>query len=532
MAKASTIFVGGTIVTMDPAHPVVEAVAVFQDRIMAVGTRQEIEELAGPDTKVIHLNGKTMIPGFNDGHSHLLQYGLDLATVNLTPEVCPNLAVMKELIAKRAAQVEPGEWIQGWGWDESRMEENRMPTADDLSEAAPNNPVIIFRTCYHVLTANRMALELGGITNDTPDPQGGCIVRDANGVATGVLQDDAHPLVLNVVPPRKKEELKDAISLASKVYNSCGITSTSDGSAFFENKNEIPSWCESSLDGTLTVRTTALMAPMVADRIRELGISSNFGNDMFRFGAVKYFMDGSLGGMTAAMTKPYLLPPYGTGLVYLEQEELNEKVKAAHDAGYQLSIHGIGDRTLDMILTAYEKALRENPRPNHRHRIEHASMSYPHLLERIKRLGLEINMNPAFLYFLGKAHVAAIGEDVAYEFPMKSCFEMGIPVSIGSDCPVEHCHPKYGIYAATARKTIANQDCGRRECLSMEQALYAFTMGGARHTFEEGKKGSITPGKLADFTVLDMNPLMVQPEEILEMNALMTILGGRIVYEA
>lgn len=532
MIKADTIFTGGTILTMDPRYPKAEAVAVCGERIMAVGTRQEIEELAGPDTKTIHLDGKTMIPGFNDSHSHLLQYGLELVTVDLTPEVCPSLEVMKQRIAQRAAESKPGEWIRGWGWDETRMAEGRMPTADDLTEAAPNNPVMITRTCYHMVVANRMALELGGVTNSTADPQGGCIVRDANGVATGLLQDDAQNFVKGVIPPPEKEDLKKALALSSKVFNSCGITSTTDGSTLLEIRGEIPAWCEASESGLLTVRTSALMAPVVADRTRELGITSNFGNDMFRFGCVKFFMDGSLGGMTACMTKPYLVPPYGTGLIYMEQEELDEKVKSAHDAGYQLSIHGIGDRTLDMILTAYERAQAANPRTNCRHRIEHGSMSYPHLLERIKKLGLEVSMNPAFLYFLGKAHVAAIADDVAYEFPMKTCFEMGIPVSIGSDCPVENCHPKYGIYAATARKTIADQDCGRKECLSMEQALYAVTMGGAHHSFEEHKKGSITPGKLADFAVLDLNPLETQPEGILDMNVLMTVLGGKVIYEA
>lgn len=532
MTKADIIFTGGTILTQDPNNPRAEAVAVCGRTIMAVGTRQEIEELAGPDTRRIDLDGKTMVPGFNDGHSHLLQYGLELATVDLSPEVCPNLETMKRLIAERAAQMKPGEWIRGWGWDESRMEEGRMPTADDLSQAAPNNPVMITRACYHMVVANRMALEMGGVTENTEDPQGGCIVRDSRGVATGLLQDNAQAFVKNIIPPPQKEDLKEAIALASKVYNSYGITSTSDGSTLLEIHGEIPAWCESSREGLLTVRTSALMSPSVSERIRELGIPSNFGNDLFRFGCVKFFMDGSLGGMTACMTEPYLAPPYGKGLTYMEQDELNEKVKAAHDAGYQVSVHGIGDHTIDMILTAYENAQASNPRRDHRHRIEHASMSYPHLLKRIKALNLDLNMNPAFLYFLGIAHVNAIADRVAFEFPMKTCFEMGIPVSIGSDCPIESCHPKYGIYAATARRTIANQDCGRRECLSMEQALRAFTVAGAHHTFEEHKKGTITPGKLADFAVLNLNPCQTQPEDILQMEVLMTVLGGTIVYEA
>ncbi|MCI9466752.1 MAG: amidohydrolase [Ruminiclostridium sp.] len=532
MQKADTIFTGGTILTMDPSYPRAQAVAVRGEHIIAVGERAEVEALAGPGTKLVHIDGKTMIPGFHDAHSHLLQYGLELATVDLTPEVCPSIQVMKRLIAQRAAQVKPGEWVRGWGWDESRMEEGRMPTADDLSQAAPNNPVMITRTCYHMVVANRMALELGGVTNNTPNPQGGCIVRDAQGVATGLLQDDAQNFVKAVIPPPEKAELKTALALASKVYNSCGITSTCDGSTLLEIRGEIPAWCESSQDGTLLVRTTALMSPNISDQIRAMGMTSNFGNDMFRFGCVKFFMDGSLGGMTACMTKPYLIPPYGKGLVYMEQEELNEKIKSAHDTGYQISVHGIGDHTLDMILTAFEQAQAANPRRNHRHRIEHASMSYPPLLKRMKKLELDINMNPAFLYFLGKAHVAAIADEVAHEFPLRSCFEMGIPVSIGSDCPVEHCHPKYGIYAATSRRTIAGQDCGRKECITMAQALYAFTMAGAHHSFEEHKKGSIIPGKLADFAVLDRNPLETQPEEILDMKVLMTVLGGQVVYEA
>lgn len=531
MVKADKIFTGGTILTMDADYPKAEAVAVSGSRIVAVGTRQEIEELAGPNTEFVYLDGNTMVPGFNDGHSHLLQYGLELATVDLTPEVCPNIPTMKQRLAEQAAQVKPGEWIRGWGWDESRMEEGRAPTAEDLSEAVPNNPVMITRTCYHMVVANRLALELGGVDENTADPQGGHIVRDETGKATGLLQDNAQNFVKRVIPAPEKEDLMKAIGLASKVYNSYGITSTSDGSTLLELHGEIPAWCECSQNDRLTVRTSALMSPSVSDRIRVLELPSNFGNDRFRFGCVKFFMDGSLGGMTACMTEPYLAPPYGKGLTYMEQEELSEKVKAVHNEGYQISIHGIGDHTIDMILNAYENALTANPRANHRHRIEHASMSYPPLLKRMKALGLDINMNPAFLYFLGKAHVSAIAGRVAYEFPMRSCFEMGIPVSIGSDCPIESCHPKYGMYAATVRRTIADQDCGRDECLSMEQALYAFTMAGAHHTFEEQKKGSITPGKLADFAVLDCNPLKTQPEEILNMKVLMTVLGGKIVYE-
>lgn len=531
MFHAEKVFVNGNIITMNPLQPRAEAVAVFGDRILAVGTRAELETIINADTKLIDLGGKTMIPGFNDGHTHLLQYGLDSLNLEVTPERCPNIQAMKRMIAERAATLEPGEWIQGWGWDESRAEDGKAPTVQDLTEAAPHNPVLLIRTCYHMIAVNEMALQLGGITDNTPDPEGGKIVRDASGKATGILQDNAQQAVRAVIPPPGKALLKQAITAASKLFNSQGITSNCDAGVLTEVNGEIPAWCESLQEGLLSVRTVTLMLPEIVTRVRELGLTSNFGNDMLKFGCVKFFMDGSLGGGTAGMTKPYQIPSYGTGLIYMEQDELSAKIKDAHDAGYQISVHGIGDRTLDRILNAFEAAQKANPRQNHRHRIEHFSMSYPHLLDRAKALGLTINMNPSFLYFLGDSHITNIAEEVAYEFSMKAAYEKGLVVSAGSDRPVTNGHPKYGLYAMTRRKTISGQDCGQDQCISMEWALYAYTMAGAYQTFDEAKKGSIEPGKLADFTVLSLDPL-ANPDDILDMEVLMTILGGEAVYTA
>ncbi len=532
MFYAETVFVNGNIITMDPACPRAQAVAVYGDRILGVGTREELETIIGPTTRVIDLEGHTMVPGFNDAHGHLLQYGQDSLTLEVTPERCPNIQVMKQKIAERAAQLSPGEWLLGYGWDESRMEDGHAPNVEDLTEAAPQNPLMLIRTCYHMVAVNKMALELGGITDSTPDPEGGKIVRDQAGIPTGLLQDNAQDFVKNIIPPMTKDKLKQCIANASKLYNKQGITSTCDAGYLGGIDCEIPGWCEAAVEGLLTVRTSTLMLPETASKITELGIPSHFGNDMFRFGCVKYIMDGSMGGGTAGMSEPYLQPHLGTGLIYMEQEELNEKVKAAHDAGYQISIHGIGDKTIDRILTAFEAALAANPRPNHRHRIEHASMAYPHLLDRAKALGLTLNMNPGFLYYLGIAHIANIGDKVAYEFPMKTAMEKGIVVSAGSDRPVIDGHPKYSLFAMTQRDTIAGQDCGKAECLTMEQALYTYTVAGAYQTFEEDKKGMIRPGMLADFAVLSLDPTAGTPQKILDMEVLMTILGGQIVFTA
>jgi predicted amidohydrolase YtcJ len=530
MFYAEKVFINGNIITMNPAQPRAEAVAVFGDRIIAVGSNSDMQTIINADTKVINLEGKTMIPGLNEGHAHLLQFGLDSLNLDVGPEQCPNLHVMKKKIAERAATLEPGVWIQGWGWDEVRMEEGRAPSVEDLTEAAPNNPVILIRTCYHMVAVNQMALDMAGITDNTPDPEGGKIVRGANGKATGLLQDTAQDYVRAVIPPPGKDQLKKAMAQAAKIYNSQGITSTTDAGMLTEVRDEIPAWCEASKEGLLTVRTTTLMLSDIVSKVRELGLPSNFGNDMLKFGCAKFFMDGSVGGGTAGMTKPYLKSEYGTGLIYMEQEELSSKIKDVHDAGYQISVHGIGDRTLDIILTAFEEALAANPRENHRHRIEHFSMSYPHLLDRAKKLGLTINMNPGFLYFLGDSHIINIGDEVNYEFAMKTAIDKGIVVSAGSDRPVINGHPKYTLYSMVQRDTISGKDCGKSECITMEQALYAYTMAGAYQTFDENKKGSIEPGKLADFAVLSLAPTDVAPHDILNMEVLMTVLGGEIVF--
>lgn len=532
MFFAERLFTNGNIITMNPAKPRAEAVATFGDRILAVGRFSELQGLVGAQTKIIDLGGKTLLPGFNDAHGHLIQFGLDSMNLEVPPECAPNIPALKELVRKRAGQLKPGEWLLGWGWDESRMEEGLAPTVQDLSEAAPDNPVMLIRTCYHMVAVNELALKLGGVSDETPDPEGGKIVRDAAGKPTGILQDTAQDFVKSIIPPPRKAKVKRAIAEASKIYNSQGITSTCDAGSLGIIEDEIPAWCESSVDGTLNVRTNSLMLPETVEKVRNLGLTSNFGNDFFRFGCVKFFMDGSLGGGTAGMTKPYKNPSYGTGLIYMEQEELTAKVKVAHDAGYQISIHGIGDRTLDIVLSAYESALRDTPRKDHRHRIEHASMAYPHLLDRAKALDLTINMNPGFLYFLGIAHIQNIGDEVAYEFAMKTAMEKGIVVSAGSDRPVIHGHPKYSLFAMTQRETISGLDCGHGERLTAEQALYAYTVAGAYQSFEEHKKGSIEAGKLADFVLLSLDPTAVPPQALLNMEILMTVLGGRIVYEA
>ncbi len=530
--KADKVFLNGNIYTMDLKNPRVESVATLGKIILDTGTKDEIKQLIGHGTKVIDLCGRTMIPGINDSHSHVIMYGINLTLVDLDPSKCPDVATMKRLVAERAELLGPGKWVQGWGWDETRMSDGRMPDIQDMTQACPNNPVMLTRGCVHMVLTNKMGLEMAGIGANTPDPEGGKIVRDEKGLPTGLLQDTAQDFIKKIVPAYTKSELVNFIEKASKAYNSKGITSTCDASTLVSVDGENEAWYEAWKSGVMTIRNTTLMCESTASQIRSLGLGSNFGDDMLRFGCVKFFMDGSLGGATACMKNAYKSDPENYGLSYMTQKELNEKVLEIHNLGYQISIHAIGDEAIDRVVTAFENALRKNPRKDHRHRIEHNSYCTPDLLKREKDIEICISINPDFLYFFGPAHIKHIGENVKYEFAAKTALEMGIPVAIGSDCPVLVPDPCFGIYAATQRKAIDGFDLGQGECISMDQALSAYTKAGAYMTFEENIKGTIERGKLADFAVLNYDPYTLSGKDILKLDAEMTVLGGDIIYEA
>jgi predicted amidohydrolase YtcJ len=518
---------------MDPRAPEVQAIAVIGNIIAGVGSNEDMEPLVGSGTRVFDLGGKAVLPGFNDSHNHPAAWGFVENDVSITPECCPDLPTLKKLLAQRAAEMTPGKWLYGWGFDESRMKEGRMPTAQDLDEGAPNHPVLITRTCGHIAVANSAAIKLAGIGDGTPDPQGGQIVRDEHGHATGILLESAKDIVKGVAPPYSKDDLVRALELATKRHLSVGITSSTDAGILYSVTEEIEGWVVAHAEGKLGVRTYTMLLRQNWDRLLEAGILRSYGNDMHRFGSVKFFLDGGVGGATAATVEPYLTPPHENGILYMEQDELNETLKKYHELGLQISCHAIGDRAIDQVLNAYEKVLHESPRPNHRHRIEHFSMATPKQIERAKALHVYLTMNPGFFYYLGDSHLKCIGERTQREFPMKRALEQGLIVATGTDSPVINGDPKYSLYGSVFRKTMSGKLCGTQQAISMEQAIWAYTQAGAYLSFEENRKGSITQGKLADFVVLSMDPMGVcenEGEKLLEMRVVATVLDGKCVY--
>ncbi|MDR2161350.1 MAG: amidohydrolase [Desulfovibrio sp.] len=532
MFFAEKIFRNARVATMNPEMPWAQAVAVTNGMIVGVGDNKEMDCLKGPSTTVMDLEGRFMMPGFNDCHCHLLQQGLAFLQVDLTPDAAPDLPALKRRIAEQAAKVGPGHWILGWGYNETLMKERRQPTKEDLSEAAPNNPVFITRACIHMSTANKMALEIAGITEDTSDPYGGLIDRDSRGAITGLLKESAQNLVKRHIPRPGKKEIVAALALGGRAFVSKGITSITDAGLLIDVDGELEGWFEAALKGVLPLRCTTSLGEGVAARVYEMGLLSGYGNSMHRFGPLKLFMDGNIGAKTAAVTSPFLQPPYGCGVTYMEEEDLRAKVKKYHAAGYQIMIHAIGDRAGDMVLDAYEAALKDAPRPNHRHRIEHITLGARNI-PRIKSLGVCLTLQPAFIYYFGADFTANVGvERAAKTMATRTAQDSGVLWGISTDCPCIDMHPKYTLYGALTRRVgPTGEILGPEEIISMEDALAAYTRSGAYLTFEERSKGVVKPGMLADFVVLSVNLLELRDlEQLLDMEILHTIVGGTVVH--
>ncbi|MBW2154778.1 MAG: amidohydrolase [Deltaproteobacteria bacterium] len=538
---ADLILTNGTIITVDTDNTTAQAVAVRDGKIIKVGTGDEMAALTGKNTKIIDLEGKTLVPGFNDSHMHSVATGDFLHSLDLidaAAELNPTIKDLQERIREKVEKARKGEWIGGRNYVPEEMAEKRWPSREELDVVSPDNPVIIMIRGYHAHAVNSRALELAGITKDTPDPEGGVIDRDpATGEPTGVLRDV--PIMKSVVPQPRLEDFKAGLVAVGAEYLKIGVTSAGEAGAP-DTPDAFRAYQETVDEGSFKVRTY-LMIREAFYRQNDLGLRTGFGNDRLRLGAVKIFMDGSIQCFTCAFNEPYITKDTKglEGLRYT-QEQINEIVFESHRLGYQTAIHAQGDLTITMAVNAIENAMNKYPRPNPRHRIEHCLCPTERDLERMKELGIVANFYLFHPWFWGDRHIHDfIGPERAYRMvPAKTAMDMGITVCAHSDCPV--CtpgnpvwpsDPLWGMWAAVNRKTRSGADIGPQERLTPMEALRAYTINGAYATFEENIKGSIEPGKLADMVVLSDNPLDVDPEEIRNIAVEKTIIGGEIVYE-
>lgn len=519
MLDKSLVVINANVVTLNPKQPRAEAILIQCGKIAAIGSNSQIRKQAGRETETIDAKGRTVVPGLVDCHVHMTSFGRSLQEVDLR-----NVGSIREFQQKikEYAEKHPGEgWILGGRWDQERFVERRYPTHKDLDAATGGRPACLMRVCGHVGVVNSRALQLAGITKKTIVDGGKVDLDETTGEPNGVLRENALELVWKVVPRRAEKELEEACTAACKKAVEAGLTCVH---WMMTSGEEIKAIQKLHAEGKLPLRVYLGIAIEFTDALSNLGLLTGFGDDMVKIGFVKILADGSMGGRTAAMKEPYSDMPETSGMMLYTQRKLNKLVQKAHCAGLQLAIHAIGDRAVDNVLKAYEKALKEAPRTDHRHRIEHCSVLNPKLIRRMKRLNLIASVQPHFIASdfwaidrVGKARARWV-------FPFKTLFEEGIVVASGSDCPVELISPILGIWAAVARKSFPE------ERLTVEEALRTYTINAAYASFHEDKRGTIEVGKLADLTVLSDNPFLVAPDKTREISVEMTIVDGRVVY--
>ncbi|MBY6092251.1 amidohydrolase [Maritimibacter alkaliphilus] len=516
-----------------------EAIAMAEGRVLATGTTAEIEAMAAPGCKVVDLGGRLATPGLNDGHMHLHNYGLNLLQIDLRPAVgVTSIGAMLDKVKEAVARAPKGAWIIGRGYDHDKFTELRHATRAEVDAVAPDNPVFLVRTCGHTAIANSLALEAGGIDEDTPDPFGGKIGRHGNGALNGLLFENARQPVQQAMPQPTLDDLVDAIERGGKDYLTYGVTSVMEAGIGIMGlgMTELRAYQKALADGRLPVRVAGtLMGDAEKNIIEEChaeGLVTGAGCDMFRIGPVKIFTDGSAGAGTAWMSEPYFNDPENYGVPCLTQEQCDELVLKAHSMGYQMAPHAIGDAAIEMVLNSYEKAYAEMPAPDRRHRIEHCGWHRPDQLERMKEMGVIPAGQPSFLYFFGDGYFMCLGPDRPHTcYPFKTWLESGLHPSGSTDCPVTSASPFPVLYGLIARTSDTGQKLGAGEELTVEQALHCCTYESAYGVHEENVKGRLIPGQLADVAVFDTDFFEVAPEEILKTSCVMTILGGEIVYE-
>lgn len=538
--RVSLLILHGKVFTGDERGTIAQAVVVNNDRIVAVGTDAEIMARYTGE-RVIDLGGKLMTAGFNDAHLHFLNGGLLLMRVDLRGARSLDEALQR--IAAKARELAPGAWILGRGWDHT-LWGGRWPTRQDLDRVVPNNPVFVQRVDGHVSWANSLALQKAGITRETQSPAGGEIVRDERGEPTGILKETAAGLVSRVVPEPTQEEKTHAIELALAEARRDGITSIQDNSGYETTKI----YRDLLRQGRLTVRVAEWQnfEDTVGEikRQRDEFRSFNDDNTRLKLTALKGYVDGTLGSRTAAMLAPYADDPNNSGIPRHTPEDLTRMIVERARAGFQIALHCIGDRANRMALDGFEAA-RHDAQVNStelnvtrfglRHRIEHAQVIAPSDFPRFHELGVIASMQPSHAISDKRWAEARLGEyRVQGAYAWHTMMSFGVRVPFGTDWPVEPINPYLGLYAAVTRESTDGEPAGGwwpQERISIEDAIRNYTSEAAYASFDENLKGQIKTGMLADFTVHSQDLLTIRPEEIYKTETVITILGGKVVYQ-
>ena len=536
-SPADLVLTNGVIYTVDSQRPRAQAVAARDEWIVVVGSADEMRPWIGPKTRVIDLQGAFAMPGFNDAHVHLAGAGLAKLAVNL--EGAKSLQEFQQRIRERLKDYPPGEWMTGRGWDHTLWPEKRFPTRADLDAVATDRPMLFGRVDGHVAVANSLALRLAGITKETPDPQGSHVVRDlVTGEPNGMLEEDAAiNLARHRIPRPSPALLRRAIELALDEVARNGVTSLQDNSV-----QEEASWEDFQVytrlkeEGKLTARITEWLpftAPL--EQLEAMRRQGGTADPWLKTGALKGFLDGSLGSRTAALLAPYSDDASTSGILRMDPDEVKRMAIERDKAGFQIAFHAIGDRANRVALDAFAAVRAANGVRDRRDRVEHAQVVSPSDLARFAQLDVIASMQPSHETTDMRWADARLGpERVKGAYAWKTMLNDGVRLAFGTDYPVEPINPMRGLHACVTRELPDGGPKGGwqpQEKISIDDCIRGYTVGSAYAQFEEHRKGQIAPGMLADIVVLSADVTRIPPAEILRAHPRMTIVGGHIVYE-
>jgi len=544
MEKTDLLITNANILTLDKQNRRAGSLSVSDGRINGIWDESEPPITISPNTEVINLRGKTLIPGFIDTHNHLLMYSLNKSKVDCSTPPNNRISDILKRIHEKANHTPKGEWIQGYGYDDTLLEEKRHPTRAELDKVAPDHPVFINHISSHLAAVNSKALEIAGISENISNPQGGHFGRDDNGRLNGVLYEfPVMEYVQKAIPDPTLEEMVSMVGIGSRDYLAQGITTNTDAAVGLTyGGREFDVHIRAAVQGINPMRSQLMVMHFLMQEGARFGHYTaeelnqeiiQLSDGKARLDSAKMFQDGSIQGLTGALRKPYYNNPEEVGALIHDQQEFNEEIWDLHKRGFRIAIHGNGDRAIGSILDGFSYALKREPRTDHRHRIEHVQTATLHDLDNMERLGVAGSVFINHVYYWGDRHKQLfLGPERASRIsPLADIVDRNLLFTLHSDCPVTPISPLFSVWAAVNRVTKEGEILGADQKIDVLTALKSMTIFGAQLNFTEEDNGSIEIGKQADFAILEDDPTRINPMEIKDIPVQATIIDGKLVYE-
>lgn len=526
-ATPDVVIHNANIITINPNQPTAEAIAIFNGRILGVGTNQDILRLAGYGTQKWDVGGKTVVPGFIDAHSHPAYSGL--AHLRNVDTDLRSIEAIKKVISERAKSTPKGEWVLGFKYDDTKTREGRIINRYDLDEAAPDHPVSIEHRGGHSNYVNSRALELMGYTDASEDPKGGKLGRE-NGQLNGQLLETAAEPLRSLNPEKfTKADYQEGVRLITRMMSKSGVTSVTDA---YGDATYLSAYQDALQADELSMRIYCMITYQQIDRMIDAGIQTGFGDEWVRVGGMKITLDGSISERTARLSEPYIGRQDDYGIIVMDEEEIYPYALKAHLNDWQIGVHANGDVAIDKTLNIFERLQREHPKKDPRFRLEHCTVINEDLVRRIKSLNAIPNPFSTYVYFHGEK-MKEYGKDrLEHMFALRSFLDAGIKVTQTSDYPPGPFEPMMALQSSVTRTDLNGNIWGAGQKITVDEALRIGTIHGAYASYEEHIKGSLEAGKLADLVVLENDPRKVNPMEIIDISVERTMVGGRWVYES